>query len=64
MVVTVERVEIVRILADVNVGDLRAFHFNPQWKAKNGEPGRGCDQNGKGGDDCHHKGPTGYSSSQ
>ena len=48
-----------RIVADVNVGDLRAFHFNPQWKAKNGEPGRGGDQNGKGGEDCVIKVPPG-----
>jgi len=49
----------IRILADVNVGDLRAFYFNPQWKAKNGGPGRGSDQNGKGGDDCIIKVPLG-----
>ena len=27
--------------ADENVSDLRTFHFKKQWKAKNGEPGRG-----------------------
>ncbi len=32
---------------DTNQGDLRTFHFNPIWKAKNGEPGRGSSQHGK-----------------
>jgi GTP-binding protein len=49
----------VLMVADENVGDLRAFHFNPQWKAKNGEPGRGSDQHGKGGEDCLLKVPLG-----
>lgn len=49
----------VRMVADDNVGDLRAFHFNPQWRAKNGEPGKGSDQNGKGGADCLIKVPLG-----
>ena len=38
------------IQADENVADLRAFHFKRHWKAKNGEPGRGSDQNGKMGE--------------
>lgn len=33
---------------DENVSDLRDFHFKPIWKAKNGEPGRGKQQHGKG----------------
>ena len=33
---------------DENIGDLRDFHFRPIWKAKNGEPGRGKQQHGKG----------------
>ena len=37
---------------DENVSDLRAFHFKKHWKARNGEPGRGSDQNGKAGDSC------------
>jgi GTP-binding protein len=45
--------------ADENVSDLRTFHFKKQWKAKNGEPGRGSDQNGKGGDPCILKVPLG-----
>ncbi|MFP6901068.1 MAG: GTPase ObgE [Opitutales bacterium] len=49
----------VLMVADVNVGDLRAFHFNPLRKAKNGEPGRGSDQHGKGGADCLLKVPLG-----
>ena len=45
--------------ADENVADLRAFHFKRHWKAKNGEPGRGSDQNGKGGESCLLKLPLG-----
>lgn len=45
--------------ADENVADLRNYHFKKHWKAKNGEPGRGSDQNGKGGDDCILKVPMG-----
>ncbi len=47
------------LLADENVSDLRTFHFKKQWKAKNGEPGRGSDQNGRGGDPCILKVPLG-----
>ena len=47
------------LLADENVSDLRTFHFKSQWKAKNGEPGRGSDQNGRGGDACILKVPLG-----
>ena len=47
------------LLADENVSDLRTFHFKKQWKAKNGEPGRGSDQNGKGGASCILKVPLG-----
>ena len=45
--------------ADENVADLRNFHFKKHWKAKNGEPGRGSDQNGRGGDPCILKVPMG-----
>lgn len=45
--------------ADENVSDLRTFHFKKQWKAKNGEPGRGSDQNGRGGVPCILKVPLG-----
>ncbi len=45
--------------ADENVSDLRTYHFKKQWKAKNGEPGRGSDQNGRGGDPCILKVPLG-----
>jgi len=47
------------LLADENVSDLRTYHFKKQWKAKNGEPGRGSDQNGKGGAPCLLKVPLG-----
>jgi GTP-binding protein len=47
------------LLADENVSDLRAYHFKKQWKAKNGDPGRGSDQNGRGGDSCILKVPLG-----
>ena len=49
----------VLLLADENVSDLRAFHFKKHWNAKNGEPGRGSDQNGKGGQNCILKVPLG-----
>ena len=49
----------VYLLADENISDLRAFHFKKHWNAKNGEPGRGSDQNGKGGSDCLVKVPLG-----
>ncbi len=45
--------------ADENVSDLRAFHFKKHWKARNGEPGRGSDQNGKKGKICLLKLPLG-----
>ena len=45
--------------ADENVSDLRTYHFKKQWKAKNGEPGRGSDQNGRGGNACILKVPLG-----
>ena len=45
--------------ADENVADLRNYHFKKHWKAKNGEPGRGSDQNGRGGDPCILKVPIG-----
>jgi len=45
--------------ADENVADLRNYHFKKHWKAKNGEPGRGSDQNGRGGDPCVLKVPIG-----
>ena len=47
------------LLADENVSDLRAFHFKKHWKAKNGQPGRGSDQNGRGGSPCQLKLPLG-----
>lgn len=47
------------LVADENVSDLRAFHFKKHWKAKNGEPGRGSDQNGKRGNFCLLKLPLG-----
>ena len=45
--------------ADENVSDLRNYHFKKHWKAKNGEPGRGSDQNGRGGESCVLKVPMG-----
>jgi GTP-binding protein len=44
---------------DRNAGDLRTFHFKPQWKAKNGQPGMGRDKYGKNGDDLTLKIPLG-----
>jgi len=47
------------LVADANVSDLRKFHFQPQWKAGNGEPGRGRQQHGKSGQDCRLIVPVG-----
>lgn len=47
------------VVGDQNVGDLRQFHFKPIWKARNGEPGRGKNQNGAGGEDCQLRVPLG-----
>jgi len=47
------------LLADENVSDLRNYHFKKHWKAKNGDPGRGSDQNGRGGEPCVLKVPLG-----
>ncbi len=44
---------------DENVGDLRNFHFKPIWRARNGEPGRGKNQNGAGGEDLVLRVPLG-----
>ncbi|MGE9291780.1 MAG: Obg family GTPase CgtA, partial [Puniceicoccales bacterium] len=37
--------------ADRNVSDLRAYRFQPHWKARNGEGGRGSQKDGKNGED-------------
>ena len=47
------------LLVDENVSDLRNYHFKKHWNAKNGDPGRGSDQNGKSGLDCILKVPQG-----
>jgi len=47
------------LVGDGNEGDLRTYHFNPIRKAENGEPGRGKNQNGAGGEDCILKVPPG-----
>lgn len=39
------------LVADANVSDLRAYHFQPGWKAGNGESGRGQQKHGKSGQD-------------
>jgi len=44
---------------DANIGDLRAYYFKPNWRAKNGEPGRGKEQHGHGGADLELKVPPG-----
>lgn len=41
----------VYIVADNNVADLTDFKFQPNRRAKNGEPGRGSDQHGAKGED-------------
>lgn len=47
--------------ADRNVGDLRAFHYQPHWKARNGEGGKGSQKNGKSADDVVLRVPVGTS---
>ncbi len=49
----------VYIVADTNVADLTDYHFKPNWKAKNGEPGRGSQQNGANGADIVLRLPEG-----
>jgi len=49
----------VYIVADTNVADLTDYHFKPNWKAKNGEPGRGSQQHGANGADIVLKLPEG-----
>lgn len=44
---------------DGNVADLRAFYFQPHWKAENGQAGMGRGKNGRGGKDCVLKVPPG-----
>ncbi len=47
------------LVADRNVGDLRAFHFQPHWKARGGESGKGSQKNGKNGEDVTLRVPVG-----
>jgi len=47
------------LCCDENVGDLRTYYFQPNWRAKNGEPGRGKEQHGRGGADLELKVPPG-----
>lgn len=47
--------------ADRNVGDLRTYHYQPQWKAKNGQPGKGSQKDGRNGEDVRLKVPVGTS---
>ncbi len=42
-----------------DVSDLSSYRYNPNHQAPNGEPGRGSDQNGRGGEDCVLKVPPG-----
>jgi GTP-binding protein len=45
--------------ADVNVADLRQYHFKPHWEAGNGVSGMGKGRNGRRGEDCVLKVPCG-----
>ena len=47
------------LAANENVGDLRAFHFKKQWKARTGEAGAGRGCNGRRGEDCRLEVPPG-----
>jgi GTP-binding protein len=44
---------------DENTGDLRAFHFQPHWKAEHGGRGASRQKTGRGGEDCILKVPPG-----
>lgn len=47
------------IRGNVNTGDLSEYRFRAIFKARNGEPGRGSDQHGRGGADCLMEVPPG-----
>lgn len=47
------------VVCDENTSDLTAYRYNPIWKAKNGENGRGSQQHGKSGESLHMKFPIG-----
>lgn len=47
------------LVGDTNVADLTDFHFQPRWRAKNGEPGRGSDQHGANGESLFLRVPLG-----
>ena len=49
----------VYIIGDENVADLTDYRFKPGWTAENGEPGRGGDQHGAGGEDLLLRLPVG-----
>lgn len=49
----------VYIVGDHNKADLTDYYFKPIWKAENGEPGRGSNQHGAGGDDLEMRLPVG-----
>lgn len=49
----------VYIVGDHNKADLTDYYFRPIWKAKNGEPGRGSNQHGAGGEDLEMHLPVG-----
>ncbi|MDR2512791.1 MAG: GTPase ObgE [Puniceicoccales bacterium] len=40
------------LLCDENESDLVKYRFQPQWNAKNGQPGAGRNKHGANGDDC------------
>jgi len=44
---------------DENVGDLRQFHFQPQWEAQHGQAGMSRGKTGRCGNDCVLKVPRG-----
>lgn len=49
----------VYIVGDHNKADLTDYYFKPIWKAENGEPGRGSNQHGAGGEDLELRLPIG-----
>lgn len=47
------------LVCDENTSDLRAYHFQPNWKAETGGHGQGAQRTGKRGDDRELKVPPG-----
>lgn len=47
------------LVCDHNIGDLEQYHFNPNWKAGNGDKGHGSHCSGRDGESCVLRVPQG-----